>query len=357
MVLVGGGCVGDREISNPPDHTNTMDMGDETFDPVNVQFRAEICDARAWGITPDTKDVALTVVRTPAGASVLSVPRDGGAVRGFRVDNRGDLFDRDVHTIREDRNYTGVTASMVADRLVVASLVDDKVALDIVSDDLAARHDLGDVSGTLITPVVSSRENQLAFVGSANGVVANSFSGGLWTPTGESDVTKASIVSLTAQNFHDDALVTFSTTTHECHMKHIATGREAVFRDGCDNARMAVDPATGKGVLIYEQSGNVRMNLLRINGNKEISDEVQVFEQASSPRASFDGGHVWVSYLDARGDIVVGFIDPDGNLKSRSLEGFRPGGAYDLSAFGSGHWVVGVHDSAFLSERICAVRE
>jgi len=216
----------------------------------------DICGARAWQITPDSKDLEVHVVPTSAGASVITVPTDGGAVRGFRVDNRGDLFDRDITTIREDRLYSHVQAAIVEDRLVLGSVTDDKVALDIIRDDLGARHDLGDVSGSFVAPVVQSRETQMALVGGAGGMIANNFSGALWQPSGTLTISKASIVSATAMTYHDDAIVAYSTTDHECHFDYIVTGRKSTMRDGCDNAQIAVDTTTGNGFMIYEQAGS-----------------------------------------------------------------------------------------------------
>jgi hypothetical protein len=280
-------------------------------------------------------------------------------VRGFRVDHRADLFDRDMATIREDRLYSHLQANVVNDRLVLGSVTDDKVALDIVRDDLGARHDLGDVSGTFVTPIVSSRETQLALAGDANGMTANQFSGSLWQPSGTQQITKASIVSATAMSYHDDALAIYSTSDHECHLDHIATGRTSVMRDGCDNAQIAVDVSNGNGFIIYEQGGSVMQTKLKINAtdNSEFQTTTVLAEGASQPRVAFDGHFFWTSYLDVRGNIVVGVMDGKYVLTSRILDGFQPGTAYDLEVFSGGVWIAGVHESAFLAERFCATLE
>ncbi len=361
VMLVGStGCVEDRTIAEPPDQVD-LDLGDvpTALGPDNTRFTPRICDARAWQITPDTKDSVLSVVPTTSGATVLAVPTEGGAVRAFRVDQRSFAFDADMRTVRDDRNYTSVSASIVADRFVVASLVDDKVALDIMRDDLGERFGLGDVSGSLMTGMVRSRETQVALVGGPTGVVATTFEGPTWQVTSTANVTKTDIVSLTAMSFHDDALLAYSTSGKECHLTHFATGRETIFRDGCDNARMAVDPATGHGTIVYEQAGNVMRTDLAINSaGSELVGQAQTYEGASSPRTVFDGHRLWVSYIDARGDIVIGLVDGNGNLISRALEGFRPSrNAYDLTVMNGGVWVVGIELDGFLAERICAVAD
>jgi len=363
LMLVGGCVAGDNQIVSPPDmppgpNVDSGDMmgGDEIGDPSAPNYLfADICDARAWDITPDAKDIHLAIVPTQSGATVLTVPRDGGAIRGFRVDNRARLFDRDMQTIRDDRNYTSVSANIVADRLVVSSLVDDKIALDIVSDDLAQRHELGDVSGTLISPMVSSRETQIAVVGGPEGVFASTFSGGLWEPMGTSQLLKTPIVSMAAMTYHDDALIAFSTPERECHLQHLATTKDSVVFPGCDNAKFAVDEATGLGLMVYEEAGNLYRTDIAVRVGNELSNTQLLAEQASSPRVVFDGRRVWASYLNAHGDIIVGFMD-HGAFRSRALEGVRPSPeAYDLAVFDGGVWVVSVELDAFLGERICAV--
>ncbi len=366
LVLVGGCTFGDndRTIVDPPapspDDMGAMG-GDNTGDfdePTStVALRAEICDARLWDITPDAKDIALRIVGTDRGATVLTVPRDGGAVRAFRVDQRGHLFDRDMHVIRDDRNYTNVSAEIVADRLVVSSLVDDKVALDIVSDDLTQRFGLGDVSGTFVTPMVRSRETQFALVGGADGVFATGFAGDLWQSTGETQLTKLPITTMTAMTYHDDALLALSTSDRECHLMHLATTKDSIMRPGCDNAQIAVDETTGRGLMVYEEAGNLRAVDIGIRDGNEFSFDRQLAEQATSARVLFAANHLWVSYIDAHGDVVVGVMKPDGTLASRALEGVQPDpAAYALSAFNGGVWVVGVQQDVFLGERICAVK-
>ncbi len=55
---------------------------------------------------------------------------------------------------------------------------------------------------------------------------------------------------------------------------------------------------------------------------------------------------------------VVGFVDDNGTLRSRALEGTRPdhAEAYDLAVFSGGVWAVGVggDGDGFGAQRICA---
>ncbi len=363
LMLVGTGCgFGDNHtIVEPPSPDPGMGMDDEMGelgDPVTPLIAA-VCDQRTWDIAADAKQLDLAVVQTAAGATVFGVPKDGGAVRGFRVDQRGDLFDRDMVAIREDRNYTGVSASTAAGRLVLASVVGDKVAIDIVRDDLGARFALGDFSGSLVTdaPMATSRENQVALVGGPNGLTANAFTGAAWEASAPIDLTKAPIVSMTAAAYLDDVMVAWSTDAKECHLQRFASRKESARAFACNSARLAVNPARKTGMLVYVDDGNVYRTDIRVGAESELTNRLQVAAVASSPRVAFDGTRYWISYIDGHGDVIVGFVDDTGRLNSRALQGTRPDvDSYDLSVFGDGVWVVGVNDqTAFGAQRICAV--
>jgi hypothetical protein len=363
MLALGSGCAfGDDNTVDPfepdldlPDMDNMGELGE----PQPSNLVAGVCDQKTWDLFPDTKHLDVAVVATGAGATVFGVPKDGGAVRGFRVDQRGDAFDRDMIEIRGDRNYTSVSASVAAGRLVVSSVVGDKVALDIVRDDLGAIHQLGDVSGELITPVTTSRDQQVAVVGGPFGVVANGFTGALWESAGQTELSKSAINSLTATKYFEDVVFAYSTDIKECHLTQFASRKSAMMKNGCDNARIAMNEAHERGFVVFEEAGDVFRAQLLMHTDAVFQPKQRVAETASSPRVVFDGTYHWVSYINLHGDLVVGFIDAQGNLRSRALEGTRPShpDAYDLAVFGNGVWVVDVDTDGFGAQRMCVVEQ
>jgi len=360
LVLVGSGCgVGD---GRPVDELPSIDFDMEVGTAPPTPLIADLCAQKSWDITPDTKQLDLSVVKTAAGASVLTVPTDGGAVRGFRVDQRGDLFDRDIAPIREDRNYTSVSASTANGRLIVASHVDDKIALDIVRDDLGERHDLGDVSGTLITeaPMASSRGAQVSLVGSESGLIGHAFTGATWQAGSPTDVTKASIVSMSATPYNDDVMFAWSTSAKTCHVSRFASGQESQVDFGCDDVRIASHDAHHRGMMVYVEDGVLYRSDLFVGVHSalydnEVINKIQLRESASSPRIVFDGERFWISYLEVHGNVVVGFVDGQGKFHSRALATHAEvPEAYDLAVFGEGVWVVGIGDASFEASRVCA---
>lgn len=365
MMLVGSGCGLDtgRSVVEPPsdpmDDPSMMDpnqMGEFGEDPT-VPLMAAVCDQRTWDLAPDTKQLDVSVVPTAAGATVFQVPKDGGAVRGFRIDQRGELFDQQMVEIRADRNYTGVSASTAASRLMVASVVDDKVALDMVSDDLATQYRLGDLSGSLVsdTPVLASRDSQFAITGGPEGLMANPYAGLSWQAAPAIELTKSSIVSMAAAAYLDDVLIGWSTADKTCHLQRFASRIESTRAFGCNDLRIAANPAAGRGLMVFEEDGTIYRTDLVIGGENELANKQRVTAHGSSPRVAFDGTRFWISYVDHHGDVVVGFVDGRGDFQSRALEGTRPevGEAYDLAFYAGGVWVVGLTDTAFSAQHVC----
>jgi hypothetical protein len=361
VIVLVSGCAMDAGPAPEPgigdEMTGMDDLGEVGEDP-SVHLVPAVCDVRAWpSVALDSKDTDLAVVPTLGGATIFGVAKQGGAVRGFRIDNRGDLVGDPAGTlVRDDRAFTGVTASLTAERLLVAGITEDKVALDIVREDLGARHELGDLEGTLVSdqPVLSMRNSPVALVGGQLGMTVNGFTGAQWEPADPVQVTKSAITSMTATRYLDDVMIAWSTDTHECHLRRFGALEESFRYTGCEAARIAANPASATGTLVYEDDGNVLRSSIRVGVNGELTNRLPVAELASSPRVVFDGVRTWISYLDTHGDVVVGFLDRNDNLISRALEGTRPGReGYELAVFADSVWVVAAGELGYGAQRLC----
>ena len=358
IVLTTMGCMTAESVVAPTEEQLDDDEAiDKTLDPTPGRLAPRVCATRAWPVRGDT-DPEFTVVGTREGASVFTVPKAGGAVRAFRVDGRGDLVGELV-TIRDDHAYTDISASISAGRLVLAATAGTKTTIDLVRDDLGARHALADLEGEFAAPILALRDSRLALVGGATGLTANSFDGAAWAPGAPQQITADPIVSMTAVPYLGDVMVAWSTESKQCHLRRVGALRESVRSFACDAGRLAVDPVYRGGVLVYEDGTDVYRTEIRVGGESELANRIRVAELASSPRAAFDGTRLWVSYLNARGDVVVGFIDHRGELISRALEGIRPDrDGYELAAFADGLWlVVSLGELGAGSLRLCAIAE
>ena len=86
----------------------------------------------------------------------------------------------------------------------------------------------------------------------------------------------------------------------------------------------------------------------------KMGDARLLRDSTSSPRAVFDGKNFWVSYLDARGDILVGFLDGDRKLVTMSLAGPRPDDqAYELLLVDGNPWVFALGNEGYTAHRMC----
>ncbi len=354
LILVGSGCSFDAIEERSPDDVAENDS-DFTPEPV-APLIADVCDQRTWEIQPDTKQLDISVVATAAGATVFTVPKDGGAVRGFRVDQRADLFDREMATVRDDQSYTSVNASIAAGRVVVASTAGERTAMDLVRDDLGAQYRLGEFEGSLVTdaPILTSRATQFALVGGATGLTASGFVGGTWDSAQPLQVTKSPIVSMTGAARNSDAFIVWGESDRTCHWMQLSSGQHSYRDFGCADVRMAINPhaVRNHSMVVYEEDGSI----YRTDLESDLTIKRPLAAHGSSPRVVFDGTYYWASYINLHGDLVVGFVDDNGTLHSRALEGTRPdhAEAYDLAVFGGGVWVVGVKDDGFGAQHICA---
>lgn len=325
-----------------------------------AKLRPEVCAVRAWDtVWPDAKDLDLAVVQMPQGAAVLSVPRQGGVLRGFVVDAHGPIVGPPEGTkIRTDGAWTGVSAARVDGRLVVGLTDGTKTSIDVVRDDLGEHHELAVVAGGLIgeAPLLPARGARVSPIGGAFGVAAN-----LFDPSGAQIDTQlvrsTAPTSLTTAAYGDDAVVAWSTET-ECHLERLAAGTHSMQPFACNNGRVAMDVASRAGVLVYEDRGGIDLSDLRINSHGEIANQIRIIPEGTSPRVVFDGERYWVSYLDLRGDIVVGFLEDDHAFVSMAIELQRPEhDAYDLAILDGEVWVYSLdRETGYGAHKLCLTR-
>ncbi len=336
---------------------------DGTMDPTEpTRLVPTVCDTREWStVTMETKALDLAVVPTSTGATILGVAREGGPVRGFRVDNRGLLVgDPAGTTVMEDASYSGLSAGVMDGQLAIGAVAGEHTTLALVSPDLTLRHDLAQLDGTLLgeVPVLPARDTRIAVVGGRGGITASTFDGALWSAAGSLSVTKSEIRSMTATPYLDDALIAWSTDDKRCHLKRF-TSTETLELFSCDHVRIAIEARGGNaasGTLVYEEAGNVMRTQIEVVGTRSIIvDHTRVAAGARSPRVVFDGTRTWISYLDVHGNVIVGFLDGKGGLVTRALQGIQPQrDAYELAYFADAMWIVAVDDRGYGAQRLCA---
>jgi hypothetical protein len=93
---------------------------------------------------------------------------------------------------------------------------------------------------------------------------------------------------------------------------------------------------------------------IRVGGESEIANTRLLVDFARAPKIVYDGSRYWVSYINVRQDVVVGYIGGDGTLVSMALEGTQPyGDGYELAVVNSGVWVFAVDGAGAGAQRLC----
>lgn len=355
IVLVGATACGDNLISEsegPP-------VEEEFPDVEALAFVPDVCAVRSWpSVDLVNRDVDLAVAPTPTGAAVFAVDRSGGALRGFVINGRGELETKETGTtIREDLMFTSVSAAYIDERLVTAAVTDDgAVAIDIVRDDLGAYVNLNTVRGTMIAdlPIAHAREQRLVTVGDETSLTALRFDSA-WQLSGTQELDAAApLLTMAATRYREDTMVAWSTDA-TCHLSRISAEVSSKRDFPCVNNRVALDAVAQTGYMVFDNdSGNVSIAPIKISVGRELGEARHLTDFASAPKIVFDGTRYWISYINARQDIVVGYLGANGTLVSMALEGTQPfADGYELAVVGGGVWLFAADGAGIGAQRLC----
>jgi len=167
-------------------------------------------------------------------------------------------------------------------------------------------------------------------------------------------VSTAQSAGIAATPFGGDAIVAWP-TANECYVERVmtsttGTGSKQPF--ACNSPRLASD-GVSETSLVYEAGGGVQLGTITMDQLAAATSTVAA--NATSPRAVFDGTLTWISYVDAAGEIEVGFLGANGLVSTTISGGLQPhANAYELAMIGGAVWVVGVDANGFAGYKLCA---
>jgi hypothetical protein len=255
--------------------------------------------------------------------------------------------------------YTDVSATQIDGRIVVGVVDASGVSVNVIRDDLGDYRELATVAGSFIgdTTIMHARGERLAATGGATGMVASTFDAA-WSPMTSDVIARSVPNSMTTAAYGNDAMVAWS-TPDACHLQRVAADVESVRDTPCTNARLATDYASRAGQLVYETGEKVVLSNIVVSSHDEIANEQVLAENARAPRVVFDGTRYWASYINVRGDLVVGYVADDNTLTSMALEGVSPqANAYELAYVNGAVWVYALDgETGFNATRMCLQRE
>lgn len=349
--LGAGGDTGDHDLGG---------AGIDNSGAVVNKLIPEVCAAHAWpSVVATSKNLDLRAIPTEQGAAIYSVARDGSALYGFVVDARGLIMGDTAGTKIVDGTFTSMSATQIDGRMIVAARDGTKVFVHMVRDDLGATTLLDTLSGALVgdTLMMYSRDNYVTALGGPSGIVTNTFSKN-WSPLGSAIVDGDEPVSMTTARYGNDAVIAWS--THDsCHLARPGGGTHAVQSFKCENNRLAMNYAEKSGQMVFEDNGSIRRSDILVGAHNELANNNQLVPTGASPRIVFDGRRYWVSYINAHGDITLGYLEEDGSLASMAIEGVRPmNDAYDLAVVEGSVWVYAFDgDNRYTANKMCLTRE
>lgn len=353
LVLVLTAACGDNSIVDEP--TGGDDGLDPSGDLVEVAPRLvpSVCGANEWTTKVTNAKVDLSVAVRPAGAAIVSLPVGGGDATGMIVDTRMRIVQDNTLTMG---TFEKLNVTYTANRFVSTGIVNDTLSLHLLQDDLSSPELVTKVPATAVAKQAffDLQDDVVMPVGGYDGLTLYRFADSLEPIDSLHVATSKPVRSLTATQFGVATLAAWS-TDGDCYMMQMAgfaPGPMAHQPTACHDPRVAVDSSTGRGMMVFSTQEGVR--LMWTQGTMMGGDATLLRDGTQAPRAMFDGKNFWVSYLDARGDVIVGVMDSRNHLTTMSLGGPRPTeGAYELTMLEGAPWIFAVDEAGYSGHRLC----
>lgn len=335
----------------PPPPARAAGGGSEVLPP--PRFVPVICGEATWPSTAGTsvaQDVA--VAANVAGAAVLATPSTGGQLTGFTVDANMQIVTNQTKVpILTPFSMVGV--SRIDNRTVATAGDGSEVLVMLLDDALQNPVTIGKLPGAMIAPqgMLTADGGRVVPIGGASGVYAAQFDNA-WQPAGQMALDgSVPTQGFTAVQLGAALLVAWS-TNDSCYTATVYTNVSALVTHttyACPHPRIALGEA-GTAAVVFEAPDGVRFASL---AHGQLGGSVPLRAGASAPRVTFDGTRSWVSYIDERGDIVVGFFEA-GQLVSAAISGTEPMPAgYEIVMMAGAPWVMSLDASGYTAHQLC----
>lgn len=331
-----------------PDGVNTVDVAQRLV--------PSVCGVSEWPMKVTDAKIDLSVAGRANGAAIVSMPIGGGTARGMLVDAR-------MRIVRDETIATGydkVSVSYAANRYASTASANGNVAVSLMADDLSSSQLVTSVAGNVVAKPafypVGPFNDLVMPVGGDNGLTLYRFADSFEPLDSRLVVATNPVESVTAAQFGSKTLAAWS-TAKECFVAQISgleAGDVAKSPLPCANPRLAVDPSTLYGILVYDGPSGATMRFTQ--GAKMF--ETHEYAGMAAPRALFDGKNFWMSYINLRGDVVVGIIDAKQEITSIGLEFTRPyDSSYELAMVEGSPWIFALDANGYSGHRLCVAKQ
>jgi hypothetical protein len=349
VLLVGCGRLGFDDMAAPGGGS-----GSQTTNLVPA-----VCGAQSYTSIAAALDSDLSVAPTPTGAAVFVVPTSGGNLRGFTVDNDGNVTSgATLKTIRVGGPFTASAAAYVDNTLIAAVISSSRTLVNIIPADLSTYTEIGNVDGERVGKhaLLHATIDRITPTACGAGLTVNPFDN-LWNPqTSQLSVTTPQSTGIAATPLGNEALVAWS-TADQCYVERLTTGAMGVGSSqawSCAAPRLANDMTTTMSKVVFEAPDGVRLGSI---ADDQLDGATTLLAAgATSPRISYDGAQYWISYLDATGTITVGTLQSDGSVLTTQLAGTMPQhDAYELAIINGTPWIYSVDGNGTAGHALCLV--
>lgn len=356
VLLLAVGACGDNQSG--PDLDPGSPDNPEGGLVATARLEPAVCGTASWTKTSglDPLSQVTAVARPDGGATILGAPLQGGTLIGVQLDKRMGLESGDISKLIDNADITHATISYVQDRPVTASLADGSLFLHMYDSDLTAPQLIAKLPATAVSePSFFEAGTDLVMpVGRADGLWMYRFQDSL-EPVSQIQFSSTKPVNYVTSAKLGSNIMTAYSTDGECHLSYAGPSKalvDTVVPAACPNPRLAVNESTGDAVMLFDGTDGVHM--MPIHLTMFGGDAPLVRDGTSAPRAVFDGERFWVSYLDARGDVIVGFLDEDRHPVTMSLGGPQPiDAAYDLVMIDGAPTIFTLEDTGYSAYRLC----
>ena len=316
-----------------------------------MRWVPELCSIQTWPEVAGSQ-MAMAVITTSNGSSIFGVDKLSGTLVGYAIDSQGKMTAEGTKVATG--GFTSLAATNVAGHSVVATVAGTTTTLSLVSDDFSRIDQVAKLEGALVAPIVDANGLHLALTAGPTGVNVAGFDAS-WHQRGAAQLAPGA-VGMDATSSGADALVAWSTHT-SCVVEQLGTPHTATGLTACRAPKLAA--GTGdRAELAYEGSGGVWVGDLYMSGNNAIASTRRIGENGRSPRIAFDGSRYWVSYIDARNTVVVGFLAPDFNtLVSLALDVSPAADAYELKIVDGQPVVYSAGATGYAAHGICLAHQ
>ncbi|MBA3542205.1 MAG: hypothetical protein H0T79_21500, partial [Deltaproteobacteria bacterium] len=322
-------------------------------DEVSGQPKPYSCGNGAFSAVNDAA-MNISLAQTHGSAALLGVPSHGGSLLGYTLQN-GKLVGAPTK-LRTDEQLTSTASTFVEDYIVSASATaDGSVLVDVISGDLTQRNEVGKVEGTGLSklPVLHADGAYVLPTTDAQGLHLNTFDAN-WSLTSSQLFSSAKPpTGLSGVNMGDEALIAWS-AAGSCNLHVVGGGTVTSMTQSyaCDNPRLAADVTKGIALMVFDSPEGVKIAGV---SHGSLGRAWLLRGDVSSPRIAFDGTHFWMSFIDLRGQVIVGYLDSDTmDLTSTALSGMSPErDGFELSIVDGKPWVFAANADGYAAHRIC----